>query len=517
MLNRFPKPSIRVVCMLHFIVFALPFVAIAQPANSAAELTLDATIARLKHEAQIPGLSLAIIKNGVIQDNRSYGIADKQTGAKVTAQTVFEAASLSKPIIAYLTLILAERGQMQLDKPLTEYLPYPRLGDSPHAKQLTARIVLSHRTGLPNWGNEPLPFNFEPGSDFGYSGEGYVFLQKVLEGITKTDLDTLAKKEIFEPLKMHNSRFTWTPQQQFALAKGHDRGGRSVVRGIPEANGASSLHTTAFDYALFMQGWLKKLKNKDSAFQLASVPAIIMEGDERGAAMNTLTQKVGWGLGWGTQGVSKHTILWHWGDNGEFRAFAALDPQSQQGFVFLSNSQNGLAIVNALAKCIFVDLQPTVTWLNYETIDLPGWQQMLAGYQAESRQDYAQATRHFTQAFELYPGNTSIKQRVAWLKDMSMSKGIGLTAQQRSLIPGRYGPRLISQDANGLVYQRDNGPKRALTQIKPNIFAVNSVFGFRLEVVFDNDGQPSKLIGHYLGGGKDESPRSSSLAPNIVR
>jgi CubicO group peptidase (beta-lactamase class C family) len=128
--------------------------------------------------------------------------------------TIFEAASLSKPVFAYMVLRLADRGEFDLDRPLHEMLEYPRLAHDERYKRITARIVLSHGTGLPNWGGEKLTLRFDPGTDYGYSGEGFVFLQKTVERVTGRSLDELARREVFEPLGMTRSSYVW--QERFA-------------------------------------------------------------------------------------------------------------------------------------------------------------------------------------------------------------------------------------------------------------------------------------------------------------
>ena len=134
-------------------------------------------------------------------------------------------------------------------------LEYPRLAHDERYKKITARIVLSHGTGLPNWGGEQLTLRFEPGTAYGYSGEGFVFLQKVLERVTGRSLDELARREVFRPLGMTRSSFVW--QERFA---GDAAYGKDWLWNVApanryteaEANAAASLLTTATDYAKFV-------------------------------------------------------------------------------------------------------------------------------------------------------------------------------------------------------------------------------------------------------------------------
>src|SRR6185295_2724162 len=107
-------------------------------------------------------------------------IADVTTGRPVDPRTIFEAASISKPIVALGALDLVRRGALSLDTPLDAYLPEPYLPVDRRASTITARMVLGHTTGFPNWRprGEPLALLRDPGTRFGYSGEGYVYLQR---------------------------------------------------------------------------------------------------------------------------------------------------------------------------------------------------------------------------------------------------------------------------------------------------------------------------------------------------
>jgi CubicO group peptidase (beta-lactamase class C family) len=102
---------------------------------------------------------------------------------------------LSKPVFVYMVLRLADRGVIDLDKPLyTCGFSYDRIDKDPSSKLITARMVLDHTTGLPNWGGTPLEFLFTPGEKFNYSGEGYVYLQRVVEHVTGKSLEELAQQ-----------------------------------------------------------------------------------------------------------------------------------------------------------------------------------------------------------------------------------------------------------------------------------------------------------------------------------
>jgi CubicO group peptidase (beta-lactamase class C family) len=151
---------------------------------------LERRIPRLMGQAQLPGLSIAIVRNGQLAWCRGFGVADTESGRRVDSATVFEAQSLSKPIFAYVVMKLCETGILDLDTPLTTYTPDRILTDDPRLDRITARHVLSHTSGLQNWRSQadPLRIHFNPGEKWLYSGEGYSYLQSVVTRLTgRTD------------------------------------------------------------------------------------------------------------------------------------------------------------------------------------------------------------------------------------------------------------------------------------------------------------------------------------------
>ena len=178
-------------------------------------------IPRLLRTSGVPGLSMAVVQDGRVIWTGAFGTVNDSANTPLDAETIFEAASLSKPVFAYIVLRLAGRGKFDLDRPLFEMLEYPRLAHDERYKRITARMVLSHGTGLPNWGGERLTLRFDPGTAYGYSGEGFVFLQKALERVTGRPLEELARREVFRPLGMTRSSFVW--QARFARHAAHAR------------------------------------------------------------------------------------------------------------------------------------------------------------------------------------------------------------------------------------------------------------------------------------------------------
>src|SRR5208282_205544 len=199
----------RTAVVLGAVVVVLPFFSpmlrakkeLAAPAG-ATILQLERDVPELMKKDGVPGLTMAVIRGGKTTWVHGFGIKEATTGQPVTVETVFEAASLSKPVFAYGVLKLVELGKLGLDIPLTTYLPKPYIAGDERLAKITARIVLSHRTGFPNWRGDDglLPIYFTPGERFSYSGEGYIYLQRVVEQITGKPLNEYMTEAVFAPL-----------------------------------------------------------------------------------------------------------------------------------------------------------------------------------------------------------------------------------------------------------------------------------------------------------------------------
>src|SRR6185503_2476020 len=135
--------------------------------------------------ASVPSMSYAIV-DGERITTRSVGVRRAGEAERVTQDTVYAAASLSKAVFSYMLLGFVNEGLLTLDRPVREYLPLPN-PDDPRAPAITARRLMSHSGGWRNWRNnlsQPLTADFDPGTKWSYSGEGFFFLQRVIEKLT---------------------------------------------------------------------------------------------------------------------------------------------------------------------------------------------------------------------------------------------------------------------------------------------------------------------------------------------
>ena len=220
-------------------------------ARLAAELARQ--IPEWLRQANVPGLSIAVIQDARLAWRRAFGVRDASSNVQVDNDTLFEAASMSKPVFAYVVLKLCETGVMDLDTPLTKYVSTRFLEGDPRLDLMTARHVLSHTGGFQNWRSEksPLAIHFTPGSRYLYSGEGYNYLQTVVTTLLGQPFERYMRSRLFEPFGMTSSCYVWNDAVGRRMAQPHDPDRKTdrqqqvhgVVRRAVRVRGRASLHT----------------------------------------------------------------------------------------------------------------------------------------------------------------------------------------------------------------------------------------------------------------------------------
>jgi CubicO group peptidase (beta-lactamase class C family) len=339
---------------------------------------LEKLIPQLMKDADVPGLSVVIIRDGEVYWHHGFGVKNAETKEPITDNTVFEAASLSKTVFAYGVLKMVENGMLDLDAPLNKYLPAAYIENDDRLNQITARRVLSHTTGLPNWrpNGKPLQIYFTPGERFSYSGEGYVYLQKVVEHLSGLPLEDIMKKTVFEPLGMTDSSFVWQEKYNSLKAYAHDSAGKLAGRiTSSEANAAASLHTTALDYAKFIAAILQRKGIKEATIREMLSPQVKVDEScavcfERPAS-GKFSSAIAWGLGWGLENTAKGKSFWHMGDNGNVKSYVIAFDKSKTAIIIFSNSANGLSITDEIVNSVLGSKQTALTWLDYEPYNSP--------------------------------------------------------------------------------------------------------------------------------------------------
>jgi CubicO group peptidase (beta-lactamase class C family) len=299
----------------------------------------------------IPGLSIAIINNSKVVYQNNFGYANKEQNLKVTESTIFEFASLSKSIFAFFVMTFVEEGKLDLDKPLYQYLEYPDIATDERYKKITARMVLSHQSGFPNWregeDNQQLKIKFDPGTDYLYSGEGYQYLALVLREIENTDwqgLESVFQQRIAQPLNMEHSVFIQTEYTRKNKAQPYDENANPIdwknsywyLKDNGKFVAPASLHSEPVDFSKWMIAVMnKQLLTKASYGELLKTHSTAKEGQY-------------YTLGFMTLDMPYNTVFLHGGDNEGFTGGYVMDIDKKWGFVLMTNSEKGQELTNEL-------------------------------------------------------------------------------------------------------------------------------------------------------------------------
>jgi CubicO group peptidase (beta-lactamase class C family) len=290
-------------------------------------------------DVQLPPVTPGAVVVTFAQGRRSEVIAVGHTrrgGAPMTADTVFEAASLSKPVIARFVLGLAVDGALDLHVPfLTPHL-LRSFGCSPEVACITPAMVLTHTTGLPNWRTPgaDLALETSPGSP-GYSGEAFELLLAALAQRfdIEAELDGLLRG-----LQMPRSSFVWQRSFEGHVASGHTSSGQAIPKHRPSSPRASgSLHTTAADYATFVERSIWPTTPSDDWLHTVTVRSTHDLNPFRTSA-------------WAWHPTAGGPVLWQHGDNAGFKHLAAIRPDAGDGVLVFTNGDTGWALVRQLAS-----------------------------------------------------------------------------------------------------------------------------------------------------------------------
>jgi CubicO group peptidase (beta-lactamase class C family) len=336
---------------------------------------LETNIPDLMKKARIPGLQVALVRDGKVVWQKGFGVKNTTTGASVTDETIFEAASLTKPFFAYAVMKMVDEGLIDLDKPLHTFFTREEiekgLGHSLDAKgfkrdwfeKITSRHILSHSGGLPHGERgEVFPIFFEPGTKWKYSADGYQFLQLAIEKLKGEKLDTIMQKYVLDPLGMKKSCMVWREGYEDTMANGHNVFSTPQdFRKRTEAIAAASLYTTAGEYARFVCAVMNGEGLKSETWKEMLTSFIDMKEDK----------SLGWSLGFGLQNDSNGKAFWQWGDYGIFRDYIIAYPEQKTAVVYLTNSFNGLSICSDLVGRSIGGQALGNAFLNYRAYDSP--------------------------------------------------------------------------------------------------------------------------------------------------
>jgi CubicO group peptidase (beta-lactamase class C family) len=322
---------------------------------------LDQRIPELLNDFIVPGAAIAIIENGEVILQKGYGYSDINKGVKVTKTTGFNIGSISKTIAAWGVMKLVQEGKIDLDAPAEQYLTRWHIPKSDFdSDKVTIRRLLSHTAGLslhgyPGWSpKDELPtieesldgknngpgrveIIMEPGTKWKYSGGGFSILQLIIEEVTKQKFEDYMQAEILNPLGMTSSSYTIDEKILKSSSLEHNNFGEVIDFELFTAQAAAGLHTTIEDFTKFAQASLYSSKNNKKHQQILS--ATTLEQMMKPA----LASNGSYGLGYQVDAIQDTSVVLrgHGGANTGWHAFLMLDPETNDGFIMITNGGAG--------------------------------------------------------------------------------------------------------------------------------------------------------------------------------
>jgi CubicO group peptidase (beta-lactamase class C family) len=451
--------------------------------SSISPAEIDQTVSRLINAAEVTGAGIAIFNDNKIVYLKAYGFRDKEHNLPLTVDSVMSAASFSKVAFAYMVLQVVDEGLLDLDKPIYQYLPkplpeypdYADLANDLRYKQITARMLLDHTSGFPNWrafeDDRKLKIHFTPGSRFAYSGEGIDLLQVVVEAITKKPLEELMQQHVFGPLGMTRTSMIWQDRFDGDYANGYDEYGRSLgPQKRTHADAAGSMQTTVSDFARFMLAVTdgKLLQNKTRKLMLSPQIGITSKHEFPTLSDQTTDENkaihLSYGLGWGLFSSPHGVAFFKEGHDAGWRNYTVRFERPKTGIVIMTNSGNG--------EGIFLPLLETVLKDTYT----PEWE----GYIP----------------YDKLPPRPPLKQH----KQVAVDAAVLQRCVGRYLIPPEVAPRVILTvrwESDHLTVQENDEPKQDLLPESPTQFytIADDVYTFES----DAQGHVTRMLLHADG------------------
>ena len=328
-------------------------------------------IERMKY-FHVPGVSIAVINDWDLEWASGYGVLEINGNQTVSPETLFQAASISKPVSAMMILSLAEQGKLDLDLNINDLLSSWKIPENEYTEKskVTLRGILSHTAGLtvhgfqgysfdaevpsllqiltgqPPANSAPIQVDITPGSRFRYSGGGYTVMQQALEDMFHKTFDELLQSELLDKLNMHNSTFEQPlpVRLQEKAATGHT-GASIPIQGkwhIYPEKAAAGLWTTPTDLANFAIEIMKSCDNhSNKIFSTSMANSMITEIQED------------YGLGLAVKKLENNIVRFgHSGGNQGFRCYLVSYTGSGKGAVVMTNSDNGNLLTMEIIRSI---------------------------------------------------------------------------------------------------------------------------------------------------------------------
>jgi CubicO group peptidase (beta-lactamase class C family) len=323
---------------------------------------IDAHATEWLKESDVPSLAVAYIEDQRVKWTAVYG--EQSPGVPATAKTLYNMASLTKPVTAETVLRLASAGRLSLNEPMWPFWLDPDLKDDPRSKLLTPRLCLSHQTGFANWRRMTggvLKIQWDPGTQTGYSGEGFNYVGRFTEKKLGKPFDLLAQEMVFDPIGMSETSYTAKDWQAGRLAVPHGPKGVKPIDVVAQAwNGADLLRTTIQDYAKFV---VSVIHDQGLTREIAAERATLTRDRMKPEALKNVCSvagepghclvTAGMGLGWEVETLNGEKILDHDGSDWGVKTFVMFVPARGIGVVVFTNGENGNAVIKRVVEALY--------------------------------------------------------------------------------------------------------------------------------------------------------------------
>ena len=319
---------------------------------------LDAIVPRLMRRYGVPGVGLAIVRDGEAVWSTTYGVADGESGRPVEIDSVFQVGSISKSLTAWGVMALVERGLIELDAPVRDYFRswnFPEPDDA--LDRVTVRALLSNTAGMPlgSFGNEHDPrgavpplrtalsrearLEREPGGGFSYSNIGFNLLELLIEEVTGREFATFMRDEVLVPIGMATATFAWTDEVERAVANGYDLSGRAIAPYVYPEKASGGLFATVDDIARFVAAGATTADHPTPPVVSRSGLELLYEPHARIGGVFAVVADW-YGLGHFLEELPNGTrAAWHGGQGLGWMGHYHTVPATGDGIVILTNSQ----------------------------------------------------------------------------------------------------------------------------------------------------------------------------------
>jgi len=326
---------------------------------------MDIRVPKLMELYEIPGVSIALVRDGRIVYTAAYGVADINAGRKMTADLPMRVQSISKSVSAWAVMKLAEEGKLKLDDPIEKYLNGWKLPASDYPQDgVTVRRLLSHTAGLPIGDvfalyspDEAVPTLKEslnrtavlfqmPGKSFSYSNVGYNLLELIIEEVTGRDFAEYMKNEILYPLGMYHSDFEWNEESLTSAPLGYTLEGKPVFPYRYPERASGGLIATAEDIARFCIAGMPSFSDQ----RVLSHPAIEQLYFDQTKSLGIYSAVFdAYGYGYYTERLSDgKLVVSHGGQGTGWMSHFHVVPETGDAIVILTNSQRSWPFISGL-------------------------------------------------------------------------------------------------------------------------------------------------------------------------